>query len=123
MGPETLPDPSPHDGIRHAARLVLEAARSLAEDAAGGDAARFGPVARQLSDVLGDGAGRAEILAGSPYVVERSGRARTIVEMIEHVAGDDESRLRLARLLMRALIWEPAGSGPRGTGSRPPDSG
>ena len=123
MGPETPPDPSPDDAIRHAARLVLEAARSLAEDAGGGDVARFGSAARRLSAVLEAGPGRAEILAASPYVIGRSGRARTIVEMIEHEAGDDESRLRLAKLLMRALVWEPAGPGPRGPESRHPGPG
>ena len=72
---------------------------------------------------LGAGPGRAEILGGSPYVIERSGRARTIVEMIEHEAGDDEWRLRLSKLLLRALVWEPAGSGSRGPGSRQFDPG
>jgi hypothetical protein len=104
MTPETSPD----DPLRDAARLVIQAARSLAEGATGPDAAWYGSAARDLSAGLAGGPGRAEILAASPYVIERSGRPRTIVEMIEHEAGGDEARLRLARLLLRALAWEPA---------------
>ena len=43
----------------------------------------------------------------SPAVTETSGRVRTLVEMIEKDEADDTYRLRLAKLLLRALLWRP----------------
>jgi hypothetical protein len=46
----------------------------------------------------------------SPAVTEMSGRSRTLIEMIEMIedsSDDDAYRLRLAKLLLRALLWRP----------------
>ena len=92
-----------------AAAIVRDAAEALADEAR--DAAE---AARYLlaADRLSRGArlarvGRRRLLLASPAVIERSGRTRTLVEMIEAEPGDDEARLRLAKLLLRALVWRP----------------
>jgi hypothetical protein len=91
-----------------AANLVHDAALTLAEVAtAPDDAARYLEVAVRLSVALESRPSRPQVLAASPRIIERSGRVRTVVEMIEAEPGDDESRLRLVTLLLRALIWEP----------------
>jgi hypothetical protein len=105
---EIPPETSPDDPSREAARLVMEAALSLAHGTAG-DSARYRSVAESLAESLAARRDRGGLLAASPYVVERSGRVRTVVEMIEHEEGDDEALLRLARLLLRALEWHPPG--------------
>jgi hypothetical protein len=96
------------NAIFPAANLVHDAALRLAEVAAApDDAARYLEVAVALGVALESRPSRREILAASPRVVERSGRVRTVVEMIEDEPGDDQSRLRPVTLLLRALIWEP----------------
>jgi hypothetical protein len=96
-----------------AAALVHDAALTLAEDAdVAADRGRYLGVAVRLGMVLDVRSTRAQILMASPYVVERSGRVRTLVEMIEDEPGDDASRLRLVTLLLRALTWSPADSTP-----------
>jgi hypothetical protein len=92
-----------------AAALVHDAALTLALDAS--DAAqcqRYLGVAARLGLTLEEQPCRPAILAASPRVVERSGRVRTLVEMIEDQPGDDASRSRLVMLLLRALIWDEA---------------
>jgi hypothetical protein len=88
----------------------MEAALSLADEATG-DSARYRSVAESLADALAARRDRIGILAASPYVVERSGRVRTVVEMIEHEAGDDAALARLSKLLLRALEWQPSSRG------------
>jgi hypothetical protein len=91
---------------RRAARLVMEAALSLANETTG-DPSRYRSVAESLAAALAARRRRLGILTASPYVVERSGRVRTVVEMIEHEAGDDAALARLSTLLLRALEWQP----------------
>ncbi|WP_435007048.1 hypothetical protein P12x_004452 [Tundrisphaera lichenicola] len=50
---------------------------------------------------------RRRLLEASPAVLERSRRSRSLIEMIEAEPEDDEVRLRLAKLLLRALVWRP----------------
>ncbi|WP_435011996.1 hypothetical protein P12x_006109 (plasmid) [Tundrisphaera lichenicola] len=90
--------------LRRSATLVRDEARALA-DADPADAGRYRQAASGLEAALRDGGNRETILRVSPFVIERSGRFRTIVEMIEDEPGDDEARRRLARLLLRALEW------------------
>jgi hypothetical protein len=99
---EIAPDPS-HD----AASLIIEAARSLIDDTAVVvDRGHCRAVAQALASSLARGdACRADILAVSPSIVERSGRVKTLVEMVEEDGGDRAARLRLARLLLRAIDW------------------
>jgi hypothetical protein len=90
---------------RRAARLVMGASLSLAHETTG-DSSRYRSVAVSLANALAARRNRHGILAASPYVVERSGRVRTLVEMIEHEVGNDAALIRLSRLLLRALDWE-----------------
>jgi hypothetical protein len=91
------------------AALVHDAALTLADDAADtADRDRYLGVAVRLGMVLDACSSRDQILAASPYVVERSGKVTTVVEMIEYEPGNEAARLRLVTLLMRALLWEPA---------------
>jgi hypothetical protein len=84
----------------------MGASLALAHETAG-DPSRYRSVAVSLANALANRRNRPGILAASPYVVERSGRVRTLVEMIEHEVGDDASLIRLSRLLLRALEWHP----------------
>ncbi len=97
------------DGTFAAAAMVHDAALTLASDAAEGtERDRYLGVAARLGAVLESSPNRLEVLDASPRVVERSGRIRTFVEMIEDEPGDDATRFRLTMVLMRALIWDPA---------------
>jgi hypothetical protein len=99
---ERSPDPS-----LLAARLIVMAARSLANDhTVTVDASLCRAAAASLAGALARPlVHRADILAASPFVVERSGRSKTLVEMIENEDGDDAAKIRLARLLLRAIDW------------------
>ena len=90
-----------------AGHVAAMAARSLIDDATiVADARRLDAVDRSLSAALADpDALRADILDASPFVVERSGRVRTLVEMIEDDEAQGAERLRLAMLLLRAIEW------------------
>ena len=48
---------------------------------------------------------RSLLLYASPRVVERSGRVKTLIEMLEQEAGDSAYLARLARLLLRSIQW------------------
>jgi hypothetical protein len=103
------PPMPPRSGDTTCADLVHDAALELAGRA--GDASdrdRYLEVAVRMGIALEARTTRAIILAASPSLVERSGRVRSLVEMIEDEPGDDASRFRTAKLLMRALIWDPA---------------
>ena len=93
----------------HSAGVVRDAARFLAEQSADGpESARFRHVADRLASALDSTRlGRLRLLTTSPALTERSGRNRTLIEMIAEEPGDDEARLRLAKLLLRALNWRP----------------
>ena len=72
------------------------------------ESARYRLAADRLARALeSPRVGRSRLLLASPAVLERSGRSRTLVEMIEAEPDDDEARLRLAKLLLRALVWRP----------------
>lgn len=92
-----------------AATIVRDAAESLADEEADAHAvARYLLVADRLDEVLGSPeVSRRRILLASPALNEMSGRNRTLVEMIEAEPVDDDTQLRLAKLLLRALIWRP----------------
>jgi hypothetical protein len=99
----------PRTGDTTSADLVHDAALELAGRA--GDASdrdRYLEVAVRLGVALEARTTRAIVLEASPHLVERSGRVRSLVEMIEDEPGDEASRFRTAQILMRALIWDPA---------------
>jgi hypothetical protein len=89
-----------------AATTIHDAALTLADSVDDSDRDRYLKVAVRLGATLEAQPTRSQVLAASPYVLERSGRIRTLVEMIEEESGDDATRLRLAILLMRALAWD-----------------
>jgi hypothetical protein len=95
--------------LRLAAIIVRDAAEALAEEARdASDAARYLLAADRISTVLDSPrSGRERFLLASPALTERSGRNRTLIEMIEAEPADDDYRLRLAKLLFRALLWRP----------------
>jgi len=97
------------DEFRLAAEIVHAAAEALALEASEArEASRYLLAADRLSAVLDSPrAGRQQLLMASPAVVEKSGRNRTLIEMIEAEPGDEASRLRLAKVLFRALLWRP----------------
>ena len=99
------PQPADHRSI--AARQIVAAARSLLTDmAVDVDRGRCLAVALAIEDALADpDASACDILSASPFVVERSGRVRTLVEMVEADESQGEERFRLARLLLRAIEW------------------
>jgi hypothetical protein len=94
-------------------RIAAAIARDAAEELAGMDlispeSGRYLLAAERLARALeSPEVTRSRLLKASPAVLERSGRTRTLVEMIAAEPDDDEARLRLARLLLRALIWRP----------------
>jgi hypothetical protein len=94
-------------------RIAAAIARKAAEELAGVDlispeSARYLLAAERLARALeSPEIGRSRLLQASPAVLEPSGRTRTLVEMIAAEPDDDEARLRLAKLLLRALIWRP----------------
>jgi hypothetical protein len=92
-----------------AANIVRDAADELAEatlDAS--ESARYRVAADRLAAVLGSPrVGRLRLLGASPALTERSGRNRTLVEMIGEDPGEIDARVRLAKLLLRALRWRP----------------
>ncbi len=92
-----------------AAGIVRDAAQALAEEALDSfDAARYHSLANRLARVLeSPRAGRQRLLLTSPALTERSGRNRTLIDMLEDDPGDAAARLRLAKLLLRALVWRP----------------
>jgi hypothetical protein len=96
-----------HDPGHVAARLIITAARSLCSDSTvfiADDRCRA--VAEALTRALAvPHARRADILDASPSIFDPSGRIKTLVEMIEEEDGDDAAKLRLARLLLRAIEW------------------
>jgi hypothetical protein len=95
-----------------AASTVHDAALTLAADSQDVRSRdRYLSVAVNLADAMLGPPDRSRILAASPRVQERGGRTRTLVEMIEAEPVDDSARYRLAMLLMRALIWDPADPG------------
>ena len=99
-------------GLRLAAQLARDAAEALADETSDPrDAARYLFAADRLSAALDSPhAGRQRLLMASPAVTETSGRSRTLIEMIEMVEydpNDDAYRFRLAKLLLRALVWQP----------------
>jgi hypothetical protein len=91
------------------ASLVRDAAEALAEEALeSSEASRYHLVADRLNTALGSPrVDRRRLLMTSPALTERSGRTRTLVEMIEADECDDAYRFRLAKLLFRALPWQP----------------
>ena len=95
--------------LQTAARIVCQAARELAEDTVElAEASRYLLAADRLAQTLAASPPTfRDILLSSPALTELSGRSRTLVEMIEAETGDEVSRLRLAKLLFRALIWRP----------------
>jgi len=92
-----------------AAWIVRDAAEAVSEQhSLSYDTSRFVFLADRLGDMLRSvQVVRSRLLRISPALTERSGRNRTLIEMIEAHPGDDEARLRLARLLLRALVWRP----------------
>jgi hypothetical protein len=97
------------DELRIAARIVQQAAEALAvESTDPRDSARYLLAARRIAAVLNSHQpSRQRILESSPALTENSGRSRTLIEMIEAEPGDDRDRLRMAKLLFRALLWRP----------------
>jgi len=95
--------------VRVAAGIVQAAAEILAREASEArDVSRYLMAADRISTVLeSPRASRQRLLLASPALTEMSGRNRTLIEMIEAEPGDDVHRLRLAKLLFRALIWRP----------------
>lgn len=93
--------------ILSAARLVVRAARSLVTDPTVEiDASRCHAIANSLACALArPHADAADILKVSPFVYERSGEVRTLVEMIMHGDSDDVTKLQMGRLLLRTLDW------------------
>jgi hypothetical protein len=93
--------------ILSAARLVVRAARSLVTDPAVEiDAGRCRAIADSLARALArPHANAVDILKVSPFVYERSGEVKTIVEMIMNIEGDDATKFQMGRLLLRALDW------------------
>ena len=104
------PSPAP-DPLRLAARIARDAAESLANEATDPrEVDRYLLAAGRLSSALDSPlAGRRRLMMASPAVTETTGQVRTLVEMIEMIEdeADDTYRLRLARLLLRALVWRP----------------
>ena len=92
-----------------AAQIVQRAAEALAEESSEAhDVDRYLLVADRISAALDLARpSRQRILRTSPALIEKSGRTRTLIEMIEAETGDEAARLRLAKLLFRALIWQP----------------
>ncbi len=92
-----------------AARIVQKAAELLAEEASEArEVSRYLLVADRISAVLESSRpSRQRVLKTSPALIESSGRSRTLIEMIEAEPGDEDARLRLAKLLFRALLWQP----------------
>jgi hypothetical protein len=92
-----------------AASIVRDAAEALAEESReAAESARYFFAADRLDMALGLlRVGRRRLILASPALKERSGRTRSLVEMIEAETGDDDARFKLAKLLFRALIWRP----------------
>jgi hypothetical protein len=92
-----------------AASIVRDAAEALADQAGeASESARYLFAADRLATALGSPqVGRQRLLLASPALTESSGRNRTLVEMIDAEPGDDADRLRLAKLLLRVLLWRP----------------
>jgi hypothetical protein len=97
------------EGLRHAAAIARDAAEFLAgEPVPTREAARYLLAADRLTQALElPQISRHRLLMASPAVLERSGRSRTLIDMIDAEPDDDAARLRLAKLLLRALIWQP----------------
>ena len=95
--------------LRLASSIVLASAEALADDLSDArEASRFLLVADRLSALLeSPTTPRQRFLEASPSLVEQSGRHRTLIEMVEADQGDYSDRLRLAKVLFRALIWRP----------------
>lgn len=93
----------------NAAEIVQAAAEALAEDVSEArDATRYLLAADRISIVLESPRSTRDcLLLASPALTEMSGRNRTLIEMIEAETSNDAYRLRLAKLLFRALIWRP----------------
>ena len=96
-------------GLLLAAGIVRDAAEALADEARdASESARYIYAADRLATALGSPrVGRQRLLTASPALTERSGRNRSLVEMIEAEPDDDDHRPRLAKLLFRALLWRP----------------
>jgi hypothetical protein len=92
-----------------AAQIVRDAAEVLADEARdASQSGRYLLAADRLNMQLGSlRVARRRLILASPALIERSGRTRSLVEMIEAELSDDDYRLRLAKLLFRALIWRP----------------
>jgi len=92
-----------------AAGLARDAAESLAESATSDrQAARYLLAVDRISAALeSPHPTRSRILMASPAITEIAGRACTLIEMIQSEPGDDAARIRLTKLLLRALIWRP----------------
>jgi hypothetical protein len=99
----------PSTELRHSAEIVVAAAEDLANEASvASEASRYLLAADRISTVLDSAsASRERLLQASPAVTESSGQSRTLIEMIEADPSDDAYRLRLAKILFRALIWRP----------------
>ncbi len=97
------------DSLIHAAQIVRDAADSLGSEVEDlTESARYFLAADRIAAALRPArVDRRRLLGASPALVERSGRTRTLVEMIEAEPEDDAAQFRLARLLFRALLWEP----------------
>jgi hypothetical protein len=94
---------------RQAAEIVQAAAEALASEVSEAqEVARYLLAADRLATALESRQiGRERLLTASPAVIESSGNSRTLVEMIEAEPGDMATRLRIAKLLFRALVWLP----------------
>jgi hypothetical protein len=92
-----------------AAQIVQRAAELLAEESSeASDISRYLRAADRIAAVLDTPRpSRQRVLLSSPALTESSGRSRTLIEMIEAEPGDVAEKLRLAKLLFRALIWRP----------------
>ncbi len=99
---------APQELLR-AARIVRDAAEALAaETHMTSETSRYLLAADRIAAVLeSPRPSRLRLLLTSPALTERSGQSRTLIEMIEAETSDDANRLRLAKLLFRALIWRP----------------
>jgi hypothetical protein len=90
-----------------ASRIVQEAAEVVAsESSEASDVSRYLLAADRIAAVLDSPRpSRERLLLASPALTENSGRSRTLIEMIEAEPDDEVARLKLAKLLFRALIW------------------
>jgi hypothetical protein len=89
-------------------RMAAEALAEVAERLAAGEGRMKGELslaAASLREAMASHPDKPEWWIGvGPFVIERSGYPRSLVEMLIDVPGSDDPR-RLAAVLLRALEW------------------